>query len=111
MPLTEMEVPDLVITGILTNVKVGKKFNTTIIYYNITNNGDADAGRSVSNLTVDGNPTKKRGGVKPLAAGETRTEFFRYRGMPQSTIMVCADCKNRIAEGNETNNCLEVLYP
>ena len=105
--------PDLEITDIWTEViKVGNKFNTTIIHYNITNNGDAEAGRSVSNLTVDGNVTKKRDGVKPLAVGETRTtEFFRYRSAtPPNTIKVCADFKDRIAESNETNNCREEPY-
>ena len=100
--------PDLEITDIWTEVKEGKKFNTTIIHYNITNNGDAKARRSVSNLTVDSIEQKKKGRVKPLAVGDTGTGFFRYKGTPQSTIKVCADYNNRIAESNETNNCLDL---
>ncbi|MCK4733695.1 MAG: hypothetical protein KAT65_14675, partial [Methanophagales archaeon] len=99
--------PDLEITAIWTKVKVGKKFNTTIISYNITNNGDAKARRSVSNLTVDGVEQKKKDRVDPLAPEETLTRVFNYRGTP-SKITVCADYNNKIVESDETNNCLEV---
>ena len=99
--------PDLVITNVWFELlREGKKANSYYIWYNITNNGDAEAGRSVSNLTVDGNLTRKRDGVKPLAAGETRTEYFRYRSAtPPNAIMVCADYDNNIEESDETNNC------
>ena len=103
----EEVVPDLEITTIWYALRrEGKNANTYSIYYNITNTGSAEAGRSVSNVTVDGNATKKRDGVKPLAAGATITGSFSYRSAaPPTTITVCADCKNRIAESEETNNC------
>ena len=105
------EKPDLEITAIWTEVKVGKKFNTTRIYYNITNKGDAKARRSVSNLTINGVEQKKKDRVDALQPGETLTRVFNYRGTPQNTIMVCADFKDRIAESDETNNCREEPYP
>jgi archaellum component FlaG (FlaF/FlaG flagellin family) len=97
--------PDLNITDIW--CKIGSKRNTYDIFYNITNKGDANAPRSTSNLTIDGG-RMKRDGVKPLAAGETRTESHSYRSKtPPSTIKVCADFKDSIAESDETNNCLK----
>ncbi|MGB7532573.1 MAG: CARDB domain-containing protein, partial [Halobacteriota archaeon] len=100
--------PDLEITAIWCELLREGKKATYYIWYNITNNGGVKAGRSVSNLTVDGVEQKKKDNVKPLAAGETRTEFFRYRyrsATAPSTIMVCADYNNKIVESNETNNC------
>ena len=99
--------PDLEITDIWTELKRVGKVNTITIYYNITNNGGGEAGRSNSNLTVDGVVQRKKDGVGKLAPWETRTEKFTYRGDP-SSIMVCADCKYRVTESNETNNCLLV---
>ena len=97
--------PDLNITDIW--CKIGSKGNTYDIFYNITNNGDANAPKSVSNLTIDGG-RMKRDSVKLLAAGVTRTESFTYRSKTApTTIKVCADFKDSIAESDETNNCLE----
>jgi len=102
--------PDLIISEIWCELlREGKKANTYSIYYNITNIGGADASRIVSNLTVDGNATKKKSIVKSLAAGSTTTGSFTYRSAtPPYTIKVCADWWDRIEESNETNNCLEV---
>ena len=102
--------PDLEITDIWCELlREGKKADNYYIHYNITNNGDADASRIVSNLTVDGTAMKKKSRVKSLAAGSTTTGSFRYRSAtPPDTIMVCADWWDRIVESNETNNCLEV---
>ena len=97
--------PDLNITDIW--CKIGSKGNTYDIFYNVTNNGDANAPKSVSNLTIDGG-RMKRDRVELLAAGVTRTESFTYRSKTApTTIKVCADFKDSIAESDETNNCLE----
>ena len=99
---------DLEITDIWTELKrVGRNVNTTIIWYNITNNGDTTAGRTYSNLTVDDNPQPRNDGVGKLTPGQTRTEKFTYKGDPHN-ITVCADCRCVKTESNETNNCLSV---
>jgi len=108
--VVEYKMPDLEITDIWCELlREGKKANTYSIYYNITNNGDADASGIVSNLTVDGNATKKKSRVKSLAAGSTTTGSFTYRSATSpDTVTVCADWWDRIVESDETNNCLEV---
>jgi len=100
--------PDLVITDIWTELKrVGRNVNTTIIWYNITNNGDTTAGRTYSNLTVDDGAQPRNDRVGKLTPGQTRTEKFKYKGDPHN-ITVCADCQCVVTESNETNNCLSV---
>lgn len=96
--------PDLEITDIWTE---SDDFDT-IIHYTITNNGGTEAGRSESRLTVDGVAVNRPNKEDELAPGQTSYEFFNYRGVPQSSIMVCADSKNRVEESNEANNCLLV---
>ena len=101
--------PDLEITDIWTELKrIGRNANTTIIWYNITNNGDTTAGRTYSNLTVDDNPQPRNDGVGKLTPGQTRTEKFTYKGDPHN-ITVCADCRCVVTESNETNNCLSTV--
>jgi parallel beta-helix repeat protein len=100
--------PDLEITDIWTELKrVGRNVNTTIIWYNITNNGDTTAGRTYSNLTVDDGAQPRNDRVGKLTPGQTRTEKFTYKGDPHN-ITVCADCRCVVTESNETNNCLSV---
>ena len=99
--------PDLVITDVsCTLFKIGKRANVYAISYNITNIGNEKAGRSVSNLTVDGNVTKKKDRIDALAPGGTLNRVIKYRSVAMpNTILVCADCKCKIDESNETNNC------
>ena len=104
--VVEYPQPDLEIIDIWTESD-DNSFDT-IIHYTITNNGGAEAGSSKSGLTVDGVAVNKPNKVDELAPGQTSYEFFNYRGVPQSSIMVCADCNNRVIESNETNNCLLV---
>ena len=105
--------PDLEITDVsCTLLKIGKRANVYAISYNITNIGDEKAGRSVSNLTVDGNVTKKKDRIDALLPGETFTRVIKYRSVMESgTILkVCADCKCKIEESNEENNCGTYTY-
>jgi hypothetical protein len=80
--------------------------NTYDLYYNITNNGGVEAGRSDSNWTVDGveEGTDK---VASLAPRQTSTEKFTYRGSAPNTVKMCADYNSKIDESDETNNCME----
>jgi len=94
--------PDLEITDIWCQ-EVRK--NTYDIYYIITNSGGEEADRSDSNWTVNGveEGTDK---IASLASGQTREEKFTYRGSAPTTVTVCADYNNNIAESDEANNCL-----
>jgi archaellum component FlaF (FlaF/FlaG flagellin family) len=97
--------PDLVITAIWT-VPDGAN---TIIHYNITNNGGTEAGESMSMVTVDGVALNQPSNADELAPGATSEVTYNYRGTPLSSIMVCADSKNKVTESNEANNCLFVM--
>ena len=102
--VVEYPQPDLEITDIWTE---SNDFDT-IIHYTITNNGGTEAGRSKSRLTVDGVAVNRPNREDELAPGQTSYELFNYRGVPQSSIMVCADSKDYVTESNEENNCLSV---
>jgi subtilase family serine protease len=96
--------PDLIITAIW--CEAAKKPNTYYIYYNIKNIGSAEAGRSVSNWTIDGSTGTDR--VGSLAIGQEKKEKITYESAtaPPTTVTVCADYENLITESNDTNNCL-----
>jgi len=94
--------PDLEITDIWCQFV---RKDTYDIYYNITNNGGEEAGRSDSNWTIGSDTGTDK--VASLAPGQTREEKFTYRGSAPSTVKVCADYNDKIVESDETNNCLE----
>jgi subtilase family serine protease len=96
--------PDLVITDIWT---VGNR-----IHYTIENVGGAEAGRSDSGLYIDGrySARDKVGPLAPAPApGATSNEEFERYNYRGGEIEVCADYQDRIAEIDETNNCMEAL--
>jgi len=97
---------DLVITDVW--------YDDNRVYYTITNQGTEYAGASDSALykkSYYGGFKAFRcvaiGHVTALAPGETSTKSFAYRyySPPTDTVSVCADCKKRITESNESNNC------
>ena len=97
--------PDLVITDVW---NVG-----STIYYEIENIGGVAAPVSYSRLYIDGR-SKRSDNVKTLGPGESSIESFSYRWSCTSssdTIKVCADHTKRIAECDESNNCLTETWP
>lgn len=94
------DLPDLEITDI--------RAEPGAIIYTIRNNGDTTAGSSRSRVTVDGDVQNRPSRVDELAPRATSEVTYNYRGTPTSSIMVCADCKLRVTESNEDNNCLTV---
>ena len=91
--------PDLMITNVWNE-------NSTI-YYKIINKGDITAGASSTSLTVDG-VFRASDSVASLESGVYRTESFNYTWNCTNisdTIEVCADHRDGVVEGDETNNC------
>ena len=97
---------DLVITDIW--------IDDSKIYYEIENRGSVKAPRSYSSLYVDG-VFKRIDDVNELAPGKSSIEsFWGYLWActsPEDTIEVCADHTKRIAECDESNNCLTETWP
>jgi parallel beta-helix repeat protein len=85
------------------------------IAYKIANVGEAEAGWSLSNLTVNGR-VRSVDIVRPLDAQTSRWEVFPcYRmwwwpSWPRE-VTVCADVTDWVAESNETNNCRTEWWP
>jgi len=85
------------------------------IAYKIANVGDAEAGWSLSNLTVNGR-VRSADIVRPLDAGQSRWEVFPCYRMwwwphwPRE-VTVCADVTDWVAESDETNNCRTEWWP
>jgi len=93
--------PDLIITDIY------EKDNK--IYYEIKNQGTANAGSSHSYLYIDGSK-KAEDYVGSISAGSTKTEHFDFIWKcsgSEDTIKVCADAKSDVTESSGTNNCRE----
>jgi len=83
------------------------------IAYKIANVGDAEAGWSLSNLTVNGR-VRSVDIVRPLDAGESRWEVFPCYRMwwPwHREVTVCADVTDWVTESDETNNCRTEWWP
>jgi subtilase family serine protease len=78
-----------------------------IVYYNISNIGNKEAGSSISTLQVDGNETARDYSVPSLAPGKEITRSFLTYRLPFGThkIAVVADSSNFVFESEETNNC------
>ena len=85
-----------------------------LIAYKIANVGDAEAGWSLSNLTVNGR-VRSVDIVRPLDAGQSRWEVFpcyRMWWWPRPhEVTVCADVTDWVAESDETNNCRTEWFP
>ena len=100
--------PDLVITKVWNE--------SSVIYYNITNEGTVSAGASYTGLYKDiwlryriYEQYQASDWVGPLDPGVTSTEAFTYNWtcmQPIDTTKVCADYNKKIMESNEYNNCL-----
>lgn len=95
--------PDLVITDIWR--KEDK------IYYNIKNQGTAEAGYSYSYLYID-EVYKAKDYVASLSSDQTKTEFFRYSGECSGSykVKVCADATKKVTESSGLNNCREETW-
>lgn len=98
VPTPSTGLPDLIIEDI-------SRSGSTITY-TISNQGDADAGATISTLTIDG-VVKANDPVTPLAAGDSREESFSYTYACAGTsdsIKVRADKDDVATESNEGNN-------
>jgi len=90
--------PDLIIEDVMRS--------GSTISYKIKNNGDANAGATISELVIDSS-IKANDQVDPLAAGASRDESFAYSYTctdPSDSIVVRADKDNVVTESNEGNN-------
>jgi len=99
--------PDLVIEDIL---QADNK-----VKYVIKNQGDAEAGPSASKLFVDGESKEIDSDVPSLGPNEWVDRTFDYDWKipctyPEDKIKVCADEYETVVEGNEDNNCKEVIW-
>ncbi len=104
--------PDLIIEDVMRS--------GSTISYKIKNQGDADAGATISVLVVDGS-VKANDPVNPLAAGATSTESFSYSygcSDTSDTVVVRADKNDVVTESNEGNNerseswsCIKLSIP
>jgi subtilase family serine protease len=77
------------------------------ILYTVCNTGDADAGKSNTTITIDGDVMEDP--IEALAAGACSTRTvgpFTMTGN-RDTIVVCADNMEEVEESNEENNCRE----
>ena len=85
-----------------------------VIIYKIANEGDAPAGYSLSNLTVDG-VLRSVDIVRPLNASRSRWEVFWFYRLPwwgaPHEVEVCADVLDWVDESNEDNNCRTEWFP
>ena len=83
--------------------------------YTIANQGDSEAGESVTCLAIDGLDIATQ--LCPaLAAGASHSGVFDgpfYCSDVSDSIEVCADCEGNVAESDEENNCLglELVCP
>ena len=94
--------PDLVITNI--------RLDGNKVKYTIENQGEAaKKGLIVNILLVDGVPVSMNliiRSIQPSQSLEKTFRIFRQTEIGASTIVVCADFKNRVTESDEENNCL-----
>jgi hypothetical protein len=97
---------DLVIPDIYTS--------GNFISYNIANQGNTAAGRSYSQLWVDG-ISYDRDDVPGIVAGQSKdrplsfdwTAYCQAHLGENITLLVCADVEGEVTESNENNNCRE----
>ncbi len=87
---------------------VNKTYNTT---YTIKNIGDASAPETATSIIIDETEVATDS-VPELGVGENYTKILGPFTMSEEkdTIKVCADMKNDVEEGDETNNCLENVF-
>jgi subtilase family serine protease len=91
-------IPDLIIEDI---TRAG-----STVSYTIKNQGNADAGATISKLVIDG-AVKANDPVGPLAAGASSTESFSYSytcSGVSDAVDVQADKDDAVTESNEGNN-------
>jgi uncharacterized repeat protein (TIGR01451 family) len=101
-----VEKPDLEITE-KSEEWVSLDNMTYNILYTVCNTGDADAGKSNTTITIDGDVMEDP--IEALAAGACSTRTvgpFTMTGN-RDTIVVCADNMEEVEESNEENNCRE----
>ena len=83
------------------------------IHYRIKNQGNADAGASItSSLAIDSNDVATDT-IGNLLAGQSTEGEFSYSWSCSGTndiVKVCADSTNAVSESNENNNCWEETW-
>ena len=100
--------PDLVIESITWSPENPSTGDTVDFTVTVKNQGNLKAGYSQVDFSIDGFSRGYRGTLR-LGPGDSITEVFSWRAI-SGTHMVGAraDILDKIAEGSETNNCLEV---
>ncbi|CAD7767872.1 hypothetical protein FHEFKHOI_00015 [Candidatus Methanoperedenaceae archaeon GB50] len=109
--LPVVDKPDLTITGKMEEwVDLGNR--TYNIVYTVENIGVADAGESLTSISIDGAVSVIGDPVPALAVGESYTSTVGPFTISDASdvIIVCADKGNVVDESNETNNCLENTF-
>lgn len=102
--------PDLVVTHLWTT--------GAIMYFNVKNQGTGVSKACAAYLYCNG-PRAATAYVQPLVAGEQRIEEFPNYTFPSASpkfgdydyefkwdLKICIDTENKVAESDETNNCL-----
>jgi hypothetical protein len=95
--------PDLVITNI--------RLDGNKVKYTIKNPGEAATrGLIINTLLVDGVPVSNNLIIWSIQPGQSLEKTFilsrPLKISPNTTIVVCADFKNKVHESDEENNCL-----
>ncbi len=98
--------PDLVITNI--------RLDGNKVKYTIKNQGEAaTGGLFVNTLLVDGVPVSEDRINRLIQPGQGLEKTLILSGplkiSPNTTIVVCADFKNKVPESDEENNCLVLV--
>jgi len=110
--------PDLTITRIWFNENPCCAGDDIEIIFDVTNQGDADAGPHTDCLYIDGNKVTEFSS-SGLNAGDTTGWYYLYENVPSTpnphVIEVCTDCNNDVEESDDDNNCdsdnLNVVTP